>query len=372
MNIPFIVKLGKADLKNIEISTKDNVILSPIMAYPLISLGFHSFVKRTREAMNITKNLESKTEFYYVVNPFEINISNYEDDLQQSTKTYLKNKEDFDNEFFQIWESLFVLNIANQKELSTLVLSKKSSDIISAVKLYREKTGLSNKKDNISKDNKGKMDLIIATDSEINENESYKILIENIIDILKSQDNNGNALLKVNDTYTLTTIKLIYLLSSFYNETYVYKPFMSRPTISEKYIVLKGFKMNKEVDNIIKGLESILEKSKSDKYIVEIFPELIISKDIINIFKFINTKLVNNQQIMINDIVVYIKENNYFGEKYHDYRDKQISSTKWWINNFFPPSVNIYKKNVEDLEKLYKTTQEKLNMESQKILETMN
>jgi hypothetical protein len=364
MNIPFIVKLNKADLKNIEISTKDNLILSSIMPYPLISLGFHSFVKRTREAMNITKNLESKTEFYYVVNPFETSISNYEEDIQKSSKTYFKNKEDLDNEFFQIWESLFVLNIANKKELSALISSKKPDDIVSAVKLYREKSGKSNKKDSIKstkekRTKKGKIDLMISSDINENENESYKSLIENIIEILKNQDTNGNALLKVGDTYTLTTIKLIYILSAFYNETMIYKPFLSRPTISEKYIVLKGFKSSKEVENVISGLESILEKSKSDKYIIEIFPDLIIPKEIINTFRFVNTKLINNQQIMINDIVVYIKENNYFGDKYHNYRDIQINTTKWWLNNFFSL------KNVEELEKLYKTTQEKLDMENQ-------
>jgi hypothetical protein len=72
---------------------------------------------------------------------------------------------------------------------------------------------------------------------------------------------------------------------------------------------------------------------------------------------------------MINDIIKYIKENNYFGDKYHSYRDKQIESTQWCVNNFYPPSVSIYNKNKEDLTKLYKNIQEKLNLECQKFLE---
>ena len=87
--------------------------------------------------------------------------------------------------------------------------------------------------------------------------------------------------------------------------------------------------------------------------------------------KFISKRRVKKaqkiyQQIMINDIVKYIKENNYFGDKYHIYRDKQIESTKWWISNFYPPSVNLYEKNKDELDKLFKNSQEKLKLEYQK------
>jgi hypothetical protein len=43
---------------------------------------------------------------------------------------------------------------------------------------------------------------------------------------------------------------------------------------------------------------------------------------------------------MINNLVVYIKSNNYFGEMYHTYRDNQINANKWWIDNFFTEKLN--------------------------------
>ena len=43
---------------------------------------------------------------------------------------------------------------------------------------------------------------------------------------------------------------------------------------------------------------------------------------------------------MINNLVVYIKSNNYFGDMYHNYRDKQISANKWWISNFLTDKYN--------------------------------
>ena len=52
---------------------------------------------------------------------------------------------------------------------------------------------------------------------------------------------------------------------------------------------------------------------------------------------------------MINKIVVYIKENNYFGDKYHEYRNSQIDATKWWINNFYTEKYSNPEKNLNEI-----------------------
>jgi len=170
---------------------------------------------------------------------------------------------------------------------------------------------------------------------------------------------------------TIITLKLIYLISSFYEDSLIYKPFISRQSDTDRYLILKNFKASKNIDNLIKILETIIKSIDDKNYISDIFPEMVVSKEFMGIFKFVNVKLVNNQQIMINEIIKYIKENNYFGDKYHIFRDKQIESTKWWITTFYPPSKNLYKKSEEDISKLYKTTQEKLNLECKKFLEVM-
>ena len=87
----------------------------------------------------------------------------------------------------------------------------------------------------------------------------------------------------------------------------------------------------------------------------DIFPDLEISNTLHNQFKYINIKIANKQQIMINKIVLYIKGNNYFGEKYHNYRDEQMKAVNWWVNTFYPDNKN-YKKvqntNIGELEKM--------------------
>ncbi len=52
---------------------------------------------------------------------------------------------------------------------------------------------------------------------------------------------------------------------------------------------------------------------------------------------------------MINNLIVYIKSNNYFGDSYHNYRDLQIKANKWWISNFFTEKLNEKSTLVKDI-----------------------
>ena len=76
-----------------------------------------------------------------------------------------------------------------------------------------------------------------------------------------------------------------------------------------------------------------------------------------------NIEIANVQQIMINKIITFIKENNYYGEKYHNYNSEQIKATKWWINKFYPNSNNEFKKLKNELSKEIKDKYEWNNSE---------
>ena len=373
---PFIFKLPNVTFNNKTITIdKDNVEMSPIRPYPLFTMGFHSFLHRTRNGMDITKNLQTKTDFYYVVNPFENKISNYEEDIISSTKKYLKTNNEYSNNFQKIWEILFVFNMTSDNQTIQIIGDDELKD---CVKLFKEKTQKNTSKDKFVSEKESKnnsCDLIInnykkkVDDNNYLEQESYQELLEIIISIMKNLSDKGNVILQIYDTFTIPTIKLIYILQSCFDEAYIYKSYMSRHSDNEKYLILKNFKLQKT--EVIKGLENANKNLDKKNYLIDIFPELSPTKDYLNIFKFINIRLINIQQIMINEIIKYIKENNYFGDKYHIFRDKQIASTKWWISNFYPPSVNLYEKNKDELEKLFKGSQDKLNLEYQKFFELL-
>ena len=442
---PLIFKLNTSnfDLNNTLLNEpKTLVIFSSAINLPLSYLGFQHFLYRTKNSMNITKNLQIKNDFYYVVNPFENNISNYEDSLDQLSNHYfnIKNEEMQINsmDFYKFWEMLLFFNIGDSDKLIYTNINHKSEGFIQAIINYRQKinNGLSNDKilttiklnknfidnynksypklinnkyvkkiskiNNDDKETKNKNSkkrklidntynlltekfkneniLLITANDDLNlyndnyeEQKSYILIFNEIINAIKIQGYKGNLVLKIFETFTIPTLKMIYILSSFYEENYIYKPYFSRISNSEKYIICKNFKYDKKkdgskLDEKIKLLDKCLNEMKSEpKFIYDIFPNLILPIDFLENFKFINIKLANLQQIMINDIIKYIKEKNYFGDKYHNFRDKQIDATKWWTHMFFPPSDNLYKKNKEELNKLLLITIEKYKIEFNKF-----
>jgi hypothetical protein len=441
---PFIFKLdsGNSDILEKQ-PDNDDVILSSTINIPLISLGFHHFLHRTKNAMSIANNIKSKNKFYYIVNPFEPIIPNYDDSLDKLTNYYLDIKKDTpeisSRVFYKLWEILFTFNIGDQKDLTSTVFSKKSNILAQSIIYYRQKLGFGIKNDKIfsvlipseknkyeqindqllsyynsnksglihyvkssNKTNKNELkqlqninefkkdvektkkysNLIVAdgsldwTDKNYQEQEGYQLILGEIIAALKSQMKSGNFVLKIFETFTIPSIKLVYLLSSFYDETYIYKPFFSRISDSEKYIVCKGFKFDQAKDVIIlnkkiKSLEKIFDGMNSNKFVYDFLPELSIPLEYLDRFRFINIKIANPQQIMINEIVIYIKKNNYYGEQYHINREKQIDATKWWVSNFYPPSNNLLEKNKEDLQKLLVNSQNKFNMEQSKFISAL-
>ena len=58
-----------------------------------------------------------------------------------------------------------------------------------------------------------------------------------------------NFVLKIFDIFTLPTIQIIFILSSVYDNVYICKPNTSRIANSEKYLVCKNYKHNR---NLIK------------------------------------------------------------------------------------------------------------------------
>jgi hypothetical protein len=448
---PLIFELESGNSDILDKSKSDNIILSSTINLPLTSLGFHNFLHRTKNAMEITKNLETKNKFYYVINPFEHVIANYDDSLKNLTNIYLEIKEDaqeiLSRGFYKMWEILFLFGVGDKKELTYASFAEGPGAFIQAVINYRGKLGPGIDKDKIfgvtihtekekyiesgkqflgfynhhtpglikihktvstneaklhkSKSNgditqvktisifkkdiektKNYADLVTAdsdfdwNDENYQEQEGYQLILGEIVGALRVQSKDGSFVIKFFETFTIPSIKMIYLLSSFYEHTYIYKPYFSRASNSEKYVVCKGFKYDQKKDlallnSKIGSLEKVLEQMNTIKFVFDIYPDMDLPIGYLNKFKFMNIKIANSQQIMINEIVKYIKENNYFGEKYHSHREKQIEATKWWVNNFYPPSKNLYEKTKDDMAKILKSAKEKYEMEQEKFIASL-
>lgn len=418
---PFIFKLQSSNNKILDrpINKKD-IVISPIISYPSLSLGYHYFIHRTKESMDRTNKLESKNKFYYIVNPFEHTISNHNKDLTSDTKEFFNMKDDdpkiLSRAFYKMWEILTYFDIGSKKDLNYAALAEGPGSFLQAVLKFREKYNYDLKKDKyfgvtihpengnniemgkqflghynklypelinvhktypletankykgktngditnvktisifkkeISK-SKNYADLVTADggfdwdDENFQEQEAYQLILGELIAAVRVQNIKGSFVLKLFETFTMTSLKLIHIVSSFYEESYICKPLFSRSSNSEKYLVCKGFKYDqvkdaKILDVKISNLEVILSALSTDEFLQDIYPDLVLPDSYIEDFKFINIIIANDQQIMINKIITYIDGNNYYGDDYHLYKSKSIEATKWWNDTFFKEKIN--------------------------------
>lgn len=180
----------------------------------------------------------------------------------------------------------------------------------------------------------------------LQEQEAYKLIFSQIVTALKLNKKGGNFVLKIFDTYTKITLKYLEILKSLYKEVYVTKPFTSRISNSEKYIICKNL-INKVSSSDIKKLEEMINLiNKNDNYnMIEIFSDYTIDDKSIQLYKKINIELFNKQYVGITNILTFVNLDNYNGIEYHNYLDKQINASIFWNNTFIDPKNfnNIHK-----------------------------
>jgi 23S rRNA U2552 (ribose-2'-O)-methylase RlmE/FtsJ len=187
----------------------------------------------------------------------------------------------------------------------------------------------------------------------IQEMEAFQLIFAQCVTAVKIQKKNGHFICKIFESFADTTIKLISILNSFYSEIYITKPFTSRYSNSEKYIVCKNFIYSfndqKKKDKI-KKLDKILDDLHKNKnhFVISLFKKFEQDKDLLNIITKINSKISNNQLIILNNISQYIEGDNYHGELYNNYRQKQINATDFWSNMFLNNDFNKNKKMYEE------------------------
>lgn len=70
----------------------------------------------------------------------------------------------------------------------------------------------------------------------------YNLILGEIIVILNTQKLHGQCVLKIFETFTDTSVYILYILCSCYETFDIVKPSTSRPTNAERYVVCKGFK----------------------------------------------------------------------------------------------------------------------------------
>jgi hypothetical protein len=135
----------------------------------------------------------------------------------------------------------------------------------------------------------------------------YFLILNEIYSAIALQKEGGSFILKVFDIFTETSIQLLYLLNTMYEQIFVYKPKTSRPTNSEKYIICKNFNPSKSYLEKIKNALFHLSKnlrSKKMKYatftLFESVPQTFIDK-----IRDMNTVFIKAQCDFLEKAIMY-------------------------------------------------------------------
>lgn len=182
------------------------------------------------------------------------------------------------------------------------------------------------------------MDLITAdggfdysVDFNNQEESSLHLIFSEICFAIMMQKKGGHFILKVFDTFSSSTIELIYLLTYLYEEVIVSKPMTSRPANSEKYILCNKFKMVHNIEEIKDKICYIYKTVQDNPYtsILDVeLPNLFLNK-----IREINSIFGQSQVSTILSVLTYITDDKK-NEKVDQLRKSHIHKcVKWCKKN---------------------------------------
>lgn len=180
-----------------------------------------------------------------------------------------------------------------------------------------------------------------------------RLIITQIAYALVMQSKGGTFILKVFDQFTHSSVDILYLLSSFYSKTFIFKPNTSRIANSERYIVCQGYKpppnsnIYNKFMNILQILNNINFKDTLIQRILDIKINYYFIKSIEEINAIIGQKQISN--ILSTLRIIQNKEKK--GEKINSIKNKNIKNCIKWCVKFNIPhhkygmSTNIFMNN---------------------------
>jgi 23S rRNA U2552 (ribose-2'-O)-methylase RlmE/FtsJ len=357
---PFIFQLPntKSELVN---ESKIEYSLSDINAQPIMRYGFHSWIHQTKDKLVKLESdaLKGKT-MYNVVEIFSDNVPNYDQSISTITKKYLG----FDTTMnkLELWEILSIFGLSGSIYVNDV-------DYDDMVKAFYKKTDLKFK----LQEDPSKLDLYVninsvTGDNKFFEQEQYKNFMEAIIDTAEGLNKGGATVIRIYDTYTDVSVKLMKLISEMFEEVYVYKPYLLYARDSTKYII--GLKFKDNFKNV-KEFTNLFANIKNEK-LNNIYSNYKISDDFEFIIKHMNIELGNHEHKMINLLIDYINKSNFFGDTYHKAIENQKKSSEFWIEHFYPSTSKEYKKSKESLNALIEKVIKDNEVEKKKLLANLS
>lgn len=218
-----------------------------------------SFTKEENEYI-YEKNVENISKIFH---PYEYIFKKMPNSKLSVSK--LKFQKEIFYEFYEMNKTIYLLEDFSNKNMSILNISPNSNSVQECIEFIRDNKNdeyISNStfdfssfieeihgnkinNNNIPLDPpERKFDFIfyeLEKEKYENVNDYVIGLIQIILIILKTQKENGSSIIKVNAVFFKPIVDCIYLLSSFYQKTYIIKPIINNVSTFYKYIICKNF-----------------------------------------------------------------------------------------------------------------------------------
>jgi len=313
---PFIFQLPvtKTELVN---ESKIQYSVSNINAQPIMKYGFHSWIHQTKDKLVKLNSdaLKGKT-MYNVVELFNDVVPNYDQSISTVTKKYLGI--DVNMNKLELWEILNIFGLSGSLYIN-------DADYDDMIKAFYKKSYLKFKlmEDPLKLDTYININSV-SGDFKYYEQENFKNFIEAIYESAEGLNKGGSTVIRIYDTYTDVSIKLMKLVSEMFEEVYVYKPYLLHARDSTKYLVGMKYKGNFKHVKELKSLHASIGSEKLNN----IYMDYNITPDFEFVVKFMNIELGNHEHKMINILIEYINKSNFFGDTYHTAVENQKKTSE--------------------------------------------
>lgn len=377
---PIIIKIQSDTTSQIFLE-EPTINFSSNVDYPRSEFGFHHFSHASKNKLDVLKKFDGKKKVYLIHNKFEPFVENAPNQIEKTTEEKFSISEITRN-FYKLWEILSIFGLSdNSTSITTAHLGESTGGFVQSMCIYRNTLAKKASKDDkyyveseeIKHANKSTFDSIkskitsqkIITDnkcdlvtSDININmlnlniyEQHAIdkILNQIINMANLLKKGGSFVCKFYETYTMSSVKMIAILSQLFENTYFIKPMISELSDSEKFAVCTGFKADKKSITALNTLGKILKTKQNGTNVTDIFEDYKIPRELLISIINLNCVTANYQFKSINEIVNFIKKEIYFGEEFHDKTEEQFECSKYWINMFY--SSTTYPNLVESLVK---------------------
>ena len=166
---------------------------------------------------------------------------------------------------------------------------------------------------------------------------SCQIIYSECIVALNILKKGGSFVCKVFDLFSYTMIQILYIVSSCFEEVYIYKPETSRPANSEKYLVCMYYKDNlssESKNNLLKIIElwnnKTLDLTEEDSII---FKDIKVSNSFIQNLNNYNEKYMETQIYYLNS-TIKLAEHKIEKDKYYEIIQNQVNNAIEWCKKY--------------------------------------